>query len=157
MPPSYQILVLQGPNLNLLGEREPHLYGSTTLAQLHQQLTDYAQSLHFQLDFFQSNHEGALIDRLHEGRALTHGAVFNPGGYTHTSVALRDAIAAVRYPVIEVHLTNTAARESFRQHSLTGGSCLGRIEGFGTDSYLLALDALARHFARTANGTPTPR
>jgi 3-dehydroquinate dehydratase-2 len=137
------ILILHGPNLNLLGLREPDIYGALTLGEINHRLQDYGQELGFEVRTYQSNSEGALIDALHEARAWAKGIVFNPGGYTHTSVALRDAVAAIELPVIEVHLSNTQAREEFRHHSLIAPVCQGSIMGFGGVSYKLALLALA--------------
>lgn len=137
------ILILHGPNLNLLGLREPDIYGALTLGEINHRLQDYGQELGFEVRTYQSNSEGALIDALHEARAWAKGIVFNPGGYTHTSVALRDAVAAIELPVIEVHLSNTQAREEFRHHSLIAPVCQGSIMGFGWVSYKLALLALA--------------
>ena len=137
------ILILHGPNLNLLGLREPDIYGALTLGEINHRMQDYGQELGFEVRTYQSNSEGALIDALHEARAWAKGIVFNPGGYTHTSVALRDAVAAIELPVIEVHLSNTQAREEFRHHSLIAPVCQGSIMGFGWVSYKLALLALA--------------
>ena len=137
------ILILHGPNLNLLGEREPEVYGSLTLEEINAKLTAAGEALGQEVRCQQSNHEGALIDALHEARKWADGVVFNPGGYTHTSVALRDAVASIEIPVIEVHLSNVYARESFRQTSLLSGVCAGKITGFGWRSYLYALEELA--------------
>jgi 3-dehydroquinate dehydratase-2 len=137
------ILVLHGPNLNLLGQREPEVYGTTTLDQIDLQLEEKGKALSLEVRTYQSNSEGALIDALQDARDWASGVIFNPGGYTHTSVALRDAVAAIQLPVIEVHLSNVYARESFRHQSLLSPVCLGKITGFGWRSYLLALQALA--------------
>ena len=144
----YQILLLNGPNLNLLGVREPHLYGTLTLEALVEQLTQEAQSLGMTLRHVQSNHEGALIDAIHEARAWAHGIILNAGAYTHTSIALHDALLAVGLPAIEVHLTNIYAREPFRHTSMIAPACIGVISGFGADSYRLALHALKAYLDR---------
>lgn len=136
------VLVLHGPNLNLLGLREPDIYGMIDLAEIDRRLAAAGKDLGLQVRSFQSNHEGVLIDKLHEARQSARGVVFNAGAYTHTSVALRDAISAIALPVIEVHLSNTQAREDFRHISLIAPVCTGSIAGFGWRSYLLALHAL---------------
>lgn len=139
------IFVLNGPNLNLLGLREPEIYGTDTLDDIAGQLEDRARELDLEIDMRQSNHEGHLIDWLHEAQALAARAVIlNAGAYTHTSVALLDAIKAIRTPVIEVHLSNPHTREAFRHTSLVGRAAKGTIAGFGALSYLLALEAAAR-------------
>ena len=136
------VLVLHGPNLNLLGKREPDVYGHQTLAEIDRRLVATGKELGLEVRTSQSNNEGTLIDALHAARDLSAGVVFNPGGYTHTSVALRDAVAAIGIPVIEVHLSNVHGREEFRRHSMIAPVCVGTIAGFGWRSYLLALQAL---------------
>ncbi|MFS0735544.1 type II 3-dehydroquinate dehydratase [Sphingomonas sp. 1P06PA] len=139
------VFILNGPNLNLLGLREPEIYGHDTLDDIAGRCEDHAQALGLTVDLRQSNHEGHLVDWLHEANALPARAVLlNAGGFTHTSVALHDAIKAIRVPVIEVHLSNPHSREAFRHKSLIGMAAKGTIAGFGALSYLLALDAAAK-------------
>jgi 3-dehydroquinate dehydratase-2 len=137
-----KILILHGPNLNLLGTREPETYGSMTLDEINEKLVEQGRKSGVELIVQQSNHEGALIDALHDARTWADGVVFNPGGYTHTSVALRDAVAAIGIPVVEVHLSNVYAREEFRHTSLLSAVCKGKITGFGWKSYKLGLLSL---------------
>ena len=137
-----KILILHGPNLNLLGTREPGIYGSLTLADINSKLGELAGEHHVELACKQSNHEGELIDALHDARSWANGVVFNPGAYTHTSIALRDAISAIAIPVVEVHLSNVYAREEFRHVSMISAVCRGKITGFGWRSYVLGLQAL---------------
>lgn len=137
-----KLLVLHGPNLNLLGTREPEIYGSLTLEDINQKLIGLGNELGAEVQCSQSNHEGALIDALHDASTWANGVVFNPGGYTHTSVALRDAISAISIPVIEVHLSNVYAREEFRHRSLISAVCKGKVLGFGWRSYTVGLRAL---------------
>ncbi|MGQ9889501.1 MAG: type II 3-dehydroquinate dehydratase [Aggregatilineales bacterium] len=139
------ILLLHGPNLNLLGTRQPEIYGSATLEQINMLAAAHVRPYRVELRAEQSNHEGALVDILHVARNWADGVVFNPGAYSHTSVALRDAISAVGLPVVEVHLSNIHAREPFRHTSLLAPVCIGQIAGFGWRSYLLGLDALMGH------------
>jgi 3-dehydroquinate dehydratase-2 len=137
-----RVLVLNGPNLNLLGTREPDVYGSTTLDDIAQELEDLGRDLEVTVECRQSNQEGQLIDWLHDARDSFDGVVINPGGLTHTSVSLRDGIAAAGLPTVEVHISNTHARESFRHQSVTAAVCIGSVIGFGKNSYSLGLRAL---------------
>ncbi|MGE5398403.1 MAG: type II 3-dehydroquinate dehydratase [Chitinophagales bacterium] len=136
-----KILVMNGPNLNMLGKREPELYGSVSLADIQVEMLKRAKNSDVELEFFQSNHEGELIDRLHEAREKVDAVIINAGGLTHTSVSLHDALRVAAVPVIEVHMSNIYSREEFRQKSLIAPAAVGGIFGFGTMSYYLALDA----------------
>jgi 3-dehydroquinate dehydratase II len=143
-----KLLALHGPNLNLLGTREPEIYGSLTLEEINHRLIELGRELDVEIRCEQSNHEGVLIDHLQEARNWAQGVVFNPGGYTHTSVALRDAISAIGLPVVEVHLSNVYAREEFRHTSLISPVCIGKIVGFGWQSYALGLRALVDYLSK---------
>ena len=136
-----RVLILNGPNLNLLGERQPEVYGRTTLAQIEAALKKKAKQLGATIDFRQSNHEGELVEWIQQARKSTHAIILNAGAYTHTSVAIRDAIVASGVPVVEVHLSNVHAREEFRRKSLIAEVCRGQICGFGANSYVLGLEA----------------
>lgn len=148
-----KVLVLNGPNLNLLGQREPAVYGSTTLADVEALCRDTGARLGVDVECLQSNHEGVLIDALHAaGRGVKAGevlgVVFNPGAYTHTSVALHDAIKGAEVPVVEIHISNVHARESFRHHSYVSPAALGIVVGFGVEGYVLAMEGLVRRLTR---------
>ena len=139
-----KLLILNGPNLNLLGLREPELYGSLSYAELCGRIEEHAKTLGIEVVFFQSNHEGALVDRLHAALGEADGIVFNPAAYTHTSVALLDALLAIRIPTVEVHLTDPNRREPFRQTSYVRAACVKTIMAKGADGYLEAMDYLVR-------------
>ena len=140
-----KILVLHGPNLNMLGTREPEIYGVTTLEEINTDLASAAKDWGAEIEFFQSNHEGALVDRIQEAQSWADGILINPGGLTTTSVSLRDALLATGLPIVEVHLSNIFAREEFRHHSLVSGIALGVICGLGPTGYGLGLNALIEH------------
>lgn len=142
------ILVLHGPNLNLLGLREPEIYGSTTLVQINELLKSNGAKLQVDIDCLQSNSEGALVDAIHNTREVYQGIIINAGAYTHTSVAIRDAIAGVQIPTVEVHLSNIYTREEFRHHSYIAPVVVGQISGFGADSYYLGLQALVNYLKK---------
>ncbi len=151
---SRRILILHGPNLNLLGVREPAVYGTTTLADIDRACGEVAARYGVAVEARQSNHEGALVDALHDARAWAAGVVINAGAYTHTSIALRDAISAAQLPTVEVHLSNIHAREPFRHQSMIAPVCVGQIAGFGWRSYLLGVQALLEHLGMTAPDAP---
>ncbi|NJM69147.1 MAG: type II 3-dehydroquinate dehydratase [Scytonema sp. RU_4_4] len=142
------VLVLHGPNLNLLGQREPGIYGSLTLTEINRLLEEEGKKLQANVFHLQSNHEGALVDAIHEALGQHQGILINAGAYTHTSVALRDALAAVNLPTVEVHLSNIYRREDFRHHSYIAPVAIGQISGFGAQSYLLGLQALMHHIRK---------
>ena len=144
----YRILFIDGPNLNVLGKREPALYGKKTLADIRREVSEAARGQRVSVEFFQSNHEGEIVTRLQESRGGADGLVLNPGGYTHSSVAIRDALIYAGIPAVEVHLSNLARREPFRRESLIEDVVVGRIAGFGGFGYTLALHALLDHLRR---------
>ncbi|AFZ60154.1 type II 3-dehydroquinate dehydratase [Anabaena cylindrica FACHB-243] len=146
--PTLSILILHGPNLNLLGQREPGIYGSLTLVDINRLLEAEGLKLQAKVTAVQSNHEGVLLDTIHQALGLHQGIVINAGAYTHTSLALRDAIAAVNLPTVEVHLSNIYRREDFRHHSYIAPVVIGQISGFGVQSYLLGLQALIHHLRK---------
>lgn len=136
-----KILVINGPNLNLLGKREPEIYGSLTLENINERIRALAAELGVEVSFFQSNHEGELVQKIHDAMGVVQAIVINPGAYTHTSIAIRDAISSTGMPVVETHISNIYRREEFRKHSYISDVAAGQIAGFGADSYLLALRA----------------
>ena len=137
-----KILVLNGPNLNLLGSREKNIYGEQSLEDIAKRMMQEAEMLGIDIDFIQSNHEGQLIDKIHEAKGKYSAIIINPGAYTHYSIAIRDAISAVQIPTIEIHLSNIYTREEFRKKSVIAPVCLGQICGFGGSSYIVALNAI---------------
>ncbi len=143
-----RVLVIHGPNLNLLGMKEPDLYGSDSLEDINRLLAEVARQHGLELEFFQSNHEGAIIDRLQAAMGSAQGILINPGGFTHYSIAIRDALSAVGLPAVEVHLSNIHAREEFRRHTVTAAVCVGQVGGFGRYSYVLGLLGLKEHLER---------
>ena len=149
MSKALRVLVIHGPNLNLLGTREPEIYGTVTLSEIDSQLTSVAAKADCELEFCQSNHEGVLIDQIQEGRGTADGILVNPGGLTHSSVSLRDALAAAALPVVEVHLSNIQAREPFRKVSVISEIAVGVVSGFGPESYRLGLQALLDHLRKS--------
>jgi 3-dehydroquinate dehydratase-2 len=152
---SPHIAVLNGPNLNLLGEREPEIYGRTTLAEIERATKEQARALGVQLSWIQTNHEGELVEAIQSLKGRVDGAVINAAAFTHTSLAVRDALLAVRVPFVEVHLSNIFGREPERRRSLLADIALGVVTGFGADSYRLGLEGLARHLAAVAKGVPS--
>ena len=138
-----KVLVIHGPNLNLLGEREPDVYGKVTLDEINTKMSALAKELQLELEFFQSNHEGEIVEKIGQSRNSSKALIINPAAYTHTSIAIRDAIAASGLPAVEVHLSNVYGREEFRHKSLIAPVCKGQIAGFGMNSYLLAVRAVA--------------
>ncbi len=149
------VLVLNGPNLNLLGTREPEIYGHTTLADINAWLEKRANEADVAIEFYQSNHEGALVDKIQEARGNVDYIIFNAGAYTHYSIALRDAIAGVEIPTIEVHLSNIHKREEFRHTSVLAPVCLGQISGLGAFSYMAALEAVIDRLTKAAEAAAT--
>ncbi|HHH20092.1 MAG TPA: type II 3-dehydroquinate dehydratase [Campylobacterales bacterium] len=139
-----KVVVIQGPNLNMLGHREKNIYGPMKLEDIHNQMKGFADQNNVEVEFFQSNLEGEIVDRIQECMGEANGIIINPAAYTHTSIAIRDAIAAVQIPTIEVHLSNVYAREEFRQKSLTAPVCAGQITGFGPFSYHMAMIAITQ-------------
>ncbi|HEM55350.1 MAG TPA: type II 3-dehydroquinate dehydratase [Thermodesulfobium narugense] len=145
-----KILVINGPNLNMLGTREPNIYGNITLHSLEELILNFAKELEIKVDFFQSNHEGDIIDKIHRTCDAYNAFIINPGAFTHYSYAIRDAIASINIPVIEVHLSNIHAREEFRKSSVIAPVCLGQISGLGELSYLTAIVAIDKYLQKSA-------
>ena len=140
------ILILHGPNLNLLGQRESDIYGTLTLDQINKEIEIFATNLNYKTTFYQSNSESKLIEKIHAAKDNVEGLIFNPAAFTHTSIALRDALLAINLPCIEVHLSNIHKREDFRANSYTAAACIGQVTGFGCDSYISALFLIDRYF-----------
>jgi 3-dehydroquinate dehydratase II len=149
-PEKNAILVIHGPNLNMLGKREPEVYGKATLDDINTALKESGRRLGVSVEAFQSNHEGAIVDKIQQSMNSHQGLIINPGAYTHTSVAIRDALLLLGFPVVEVHLSNIYKREAFRHHSMIAGVATGQISGLGSDGYILALEFLARQFQAKA-------
>lgn len=142
-----RVLLMNGPNLNLLGQREPEVYGTTTLASIEEMVRAYAAERGVEVECLQSNHEGVLIDTIHASQGVFDGIVYNPGAHTHYSYALHDAISSVTTPVVEVHISDISKREEFRRHSVLADACIGQVKGLGTQGYLRALDLLLEHLS----------
>ena len=141
-----KILIINGPNLNMLGIREPEIYGNTTLLSINNEILEYSKQFNdIEIEFFQSNHEGQIVEKIQNALNNFDGIIINPAAYTHTSVAIADAIKAINLPVVEVHLSNIQSREEFRKNSITSSSCIGQIAGFGKNSYLAALLCLVKY------------
>ena len=143
-----RLLLMNGPNLNLLGQREPEIYGTTTLADIEAMVAKYAQERGAELDCYQSNHEGALIDKIQQSQGVYDGIVFNPGAYTHYSYAIHDAITSVDVPVVEIHISDISEREDFRSKSVLVDACIGQVKGLGKEGYLRAVDLVLEHLAQ---------
>jgi 3-dehydroquinate dehydratase-2 len=146
LPEKHAILVIHGPNLNMLGKREPDVYGKATLDDINTALKDAGNRLGVRVEVFQSNHEGVIVDKIQDIMNSHQGLIINPGAYTHTSVAIRDALLLLSFPVVEVHLSNIYKREPFRHHSMIAGVATGQISGLGSDGYILALEFLAQRY-----------
>ena len=143
-----RLLLMNGPNLNLLGQREPEIYGTTTLADIEAMVAKYAQERGAELDCYQSNHEGALIDKIQQSQGVYDGIVFNPGAYTHYSYAIHDAITSVDVPVVEIHISDISKREDFRSKYVLVDACIGQVKGLGKEGYLRAVDLVLEHLAQ---------
>lgn len=154
--PRVKVLLLNGPNLNMLGRREPEMYGTQKLEDIERMVVDAGHSVGVEVRCYQSNHEGALIDAIHDAAGWASGMIINPGAYTHYSFALRDAIKAAGLPAVEVHLSNIHARENWRRQSVTAEACIGLVSGFGAHSYLMALQGLLNHLRATDQGPERP-